>query len=57
LGEPEDSGGQTDKEKGGSSGGSDGIWNLVEAGPVKYRGLLQIVLIGASNELPWTSFG
>jgi len=28
LGEPEDSGGQTDKEKGGSTGGSDGIWNL-----------------------------
>jgi len=28
LGESEDSGGQTDKEKGGSSGGSDGIWHL-----------------------------
>jgi len=28
LGEPEDGGGQTDKEKGGSTGGSDGIWYI-----------------------------
>ena len=28
MGEPEDGGGQTDKEKGGSTGGTDGIWNL-----------------------------
>jgi len=33
LGESEDSGGQTDKEKGGSSGGSDGIWNLIFCSP------------------------
>jgi hypothetical protein len=28
LGEPEDSGGQADTKKGGSTGGSVGIWNL-----------------------------
>jgi len=39
LGEPEDDCGQADKKKGGSTGGTDGIWNLVLRGSVKNQSL------------------
>jgi len=36
LGKPEDGGGQTDTKKGGSTGGTDGIWNLIMKKPWNY---------------------